>query len=77
MILKNAYALQIFIVTFVAMAVNIILTTALFIRARSKSDNKKTFVKNLVFFVIIPEMIVLFASIYSIYRVVKITILKY
>lgn len=77
MILKNGYALQIFIVTFLAMAVNFLLSVFLFVRAKSKSKDKKSFVMNLIFFVIIPELLVLSASIYAIFNVVKDTIMKY
>lgn len=70
MIIKNVNSLQIFIVTFIAMAVNIILPTILFIRAKSVSKNKKSFIFNLIFFVIIPELIVLLSSVYGIYKVV-------
>ena len=76
MIIKNVNSLQIFIVTFIAMAVNIILPTILFIRAKSVSKNKKSFILNLIFFVIIPELIVLLSSVYGIYKVVLINLGK-
>ena len=76
MIIKSVSTLQIFIVTFMAMAVNILLPTILFMRAKSSSGNKKEFVKKLILFVIIPELLVLFASIYGIYKVVAINLGK-
>lgn len=76
LIIKSVSTLQIFIVTFLAMAINILLPTILFMRAKSSSKNKKEFVKNLILYVIIPELIVLFASIYGIYKVVAINLGK-
>ncbi len=76
MIISNINTIQIFIVTFLAVAVNIILPTILFIRAKSISKDKKSFIKKIIFFVIIPEIIVLLTSIYLVYRIVLINIIK-
>ncbi|MBC2577040.1 hypothetical protein HLB30_00745 [Peptostreptococcus russellii] len=76
MIINNVNALQIFLVTFLAMSLNVILPTILFIKAKSASKDKKSFIKNLIFFVIIPELIFLLLSIYGIYKVVMINLSK-
>lgn len=70
MIATNPAAIKIFFCTFLAMAINTLYPTVMFIRAKNNSKNKKTFFRKLVFTVIIPEILILISSVYIIYAVV-------
>ncbi|MEG0250723.1 MAG: hypothetical protein RR561_07655 [Peptostreptococcus sp.] len=70
MIATNPAAIRIFIVTFIAMAINTLFPTIMYIRVKRKSEGKKGFFKRLIFTVIIPEILILLSSVYIIYLVV-------
>ncbi len=76
MIISNNFTLLIFISTFLAMILNVLLSSYLFMRSKSKSKNKKDFIKNLIFFTILPELLVLLTSIYLIFKVVSMYLSK-